>query len=396
MFRSSIWSTMGGALALLAVQTLSGCGETKPAPPAGDVGAFGSVGLELQIAPDVLLNTIAYDISGNGFSKSGSLNVSSSTTISGRIGNIPAGVGYLITLAATDAGAAGITCQGSAPFNVTAGMTTTAMVRLQCRLPAPRTGGVLITGTVNVCPRVDSVSIEPAETTVGHSVILTGTATDVDRVPAPVTYAWTSSAGTLAGATSPLAAFTCTAPGTVSVTLSVSDGDCTDVASATVTCTAGAPAPVVVKINEVESNLGTPGDWVELINAGTGSVDVSGWIFRDSDDTHLYRIPAATTIAPGGYYVLEEAAFGFGLGAADSARLYDATGATIIDSYAWTAHAAVTYGRCPNGTGDLGATTPATKGAANACGAAGGTGGATGTGGAAGSGGSGGATGTGG
>ena len=37
-------------------------------------------------------------------------------------------------------------------------------------------------------------------------------------------------------------------------------------------------------------------------------------------------IPAGTTIAPGGFFLLEEAAFGFGLGGADSARLFDDTG----------------------------------------------------------------------
>ncbi|MEA2696428.1 MAG: hypothetical protein QOI66_699, partial [Myxococcales bacterium] len=123
-----------------------------------------------------------------------------------------------------------------------------------------------------------------------------------------------------------------------------------------------------IKINEVESNNGVPGDWVELFNAGTAAADLSSWIFRDSDDTHAYVLPGGTTLAPGAYLVLEEAQFVFGLGAGDAARIYDAQG-VLIDSYVWTAHAAVTYGRCPNGTGPLGPTTAATKGAANDCGA---------------------------
>ena len=123
---------------------------------------------------------------------------------------------------------------------------------------------------------------------------------------------------------------------------------------------------VAVRLNEVESNGGVPGDWVELFNAGPISVDVSGWTFKDSDDTHAYVVPAGTTIAAGGYLVLEEAQFGFGLGAADSARVFDTTGASV-DAYAWTAHAASTYGRCPNGNGPFGATI-STKGTANDCG----------------------------
>ena len=122
----------------------------------------------------------------------------------------------------------------------------------------------------------------------------------------------------------------------------------------------------LVKINEVESDGGTPGDWVELFNPGTSPASIAGFVFKDNDDTHIYTIPAGTTIPAGGYFILEEAAFGFGLGSADSARLFDASG-TVADTYTWTAHAATTYGRCPNGTGSFAATSASTKGAVNAC-----------------------------
>jgi Lamin Tail Domain len=121
-----------------------------------------------------------------------------------------------------------------------------------------------------------------------------------------------------------------------------------------------------IKINEVESNNGTPGDWAEIYNPGTSAVNIAGFIFKDNDDTHLYAIPPSTTIAAGGYYVLEEAAFGFGLGAADSARLFDPNMA-LLDSYTWTEHATTTYGRCPNSSGAFTTTTTSTKGLANAC-----------------------------
>jgi hypothetical protein len=124
--------------------------------------------------------------------------------------------------------------------------------------------------------------------------------------------------------------------------------------------------PARIVVNEVESNGGTPGDWVELYNAGATPVDVSGWRFKDNDDTHAYAIPSGTSLPAGGYFVLEEAAFGFGLGGADSARLFGPTGTTPIDSHTWTAHAASTYGRCPNGTGSF-TSTPSSKAAANDC-----------------------------
>ncbi len=122
-----------------------------------------------------------------------------------------------------------------------------------------------------------------------------------------------------------------------------------------------------VKINEIESNGGTPGDWIELINNGATAADISGWVVKDNDDTHVSTIPASTTVAAGGYYIVEEAALGFGLGTPDSARLFLPGGTTLVDSYSWTPHATTTYGRCPNGTGAFVTTTSSTKAAPNDC-----------------------------
>lgn len=133
-----------------------------------------------------------------------------------------------------------------------------------------------------------------------------------------------------------------------------------------VLATAASAADADVRINEVESSGGVPGDWIELVNAGSASVDVSGFVLKDNDDTHVFTIPAGTTLAPGAFRAFDVEA-GFGLGSADSARLYNAGASTLLDSYSWTAHAAVTYGRCPDGTGSFTSTTSATKGAANTC-----------------------------
>ena len=122
-----------------------------------------------------------------------------------------------------------------------------------------------------------------------------------------------------------------------------------------------------VRVNEVESNGGTPGDWIELINVTAASIDVSGWIVKDNDDAHSYAVPAATSIAAGARLVVEEAGLGFGLGGDDSARLFRPDGTTLVDSYAWTAHATTSYGRCADGTGDFVTTRTTTKGAANDC-----------------------------
>lgn len=131
-----------------------------------------------------------------------------------------------------------------------------------------------------------------------------------------------------------------------------------------------------VRINEVESQDGNPGDWVELTNVGTTTIELGGYVMRDSEDDHAWTIPAGTTVAPGGFTVLDEAqagsgtgtgtgtGFDFGLGKADSVRLYDPRG-LLVDQYSWTAHAATTYGRNPDGTGEFAETAEPTKGATN-------------------------------
>ncbi|WP_182045438.1 lamin tail domain-containing protein [Curtobacterium sp. ME26] len=149
----------------------------------------------------------------------------------------------------------------------------------------------------------------------------------------------------------------------------VTYGSCPDGSGTLVDTTAstkGAPndCSSPVRINEVESQDGTPGDWVELTNVGTTTVDLGGYVLRDSEDDHAWTIPAGTTVAAGGFTVLDEAQFGFGLGKADSVRLFDPRGVRV-DAYSWTAHAETTYGRNPDGTGEFAETAEPTKGAAN-------------------------------
>ncbi|TPX05138.1 lamin tail domain-containing protein, partial [Schumannella luteola] len=131
------------------------------------------------------------------------------------------------------------------------------------------------------------------------------------------------------------------------------------------------PTTANVVINEVESSGGTPGDWVELKNLDeTNSADLSGWRILDGDGSHT-AVPFAsgTTIESGGYLVIEEAFLGFGLGGADSVNLYSGAvdPSTLVDSTSWSAHASVTWARCPDGTGDFTDSGASTKGLANDC-----------------------------
>ncbi|HEX6276563.1 MAG TPA: lamin tail domain-containing protein, partial [Polyangiaceae bacterium] len=354
------------ALTSLGAFGATACGAEDPTAGGGHLENAGSVGLDLELGSDVRVNTVSYEIAGNGFSKTGTINVARSKNLRATIGGIPAGSAYTIELRGVDASDSRITCRGSALFDVTAGTTSTARVRFQCTLPR-RNGSVDVIGTGNVCPRIDAISAEPSETSVGSSLALSSEVRDSDRFPAAVTYAWRATGGTLDDSTTAAPTFHCEAAGEFTITLDVTDSECTDTLSTSVTCTVdGSPEPPLIKINEVESNGGVPGDWAELYNAGTTAVNLGGLVFKDNDDTHAYVIPNDTIVAPGGYFVVEEAAQGFGLGAADSARLFAANG-VLLDSYSWTAHAATTYGRCPNGTGAFVTSTSATKGAANDC-----------------------------
>ncbi|AHW62717.1 Putative secreted protein [Corynebacterium glyciniphilum AJ 3170] len=120
-----------------------------------------------------------------------------------------------------------------------------------------------------------------------------------------------------------------------------------------------------VVINEVESNGDPAGDWVELANTDpSDSVDVSGWSIIDDDDSHAPVIlPADTDIESGGYLAVYTEP-SFGLGSNDSVTLSDADG-TVVDETIWSGHAATTWGRVPDMTGDFAVTGEPTRGLRN-------------------------------
>ena len=140
-----------------------------------------------------------------------------------------------------------------------------------------------------------------------------------------------------------------------------------------------------VVFNEVGLNQG---DFVELKNLGTATVDLSGWTLADLDTatggpktTEGHLFPANTTIAPGAYLLNIESAtgcadagpspcqtFGFGLslGNGDAVFLINPAGATVVrlDIPANSHASGRSYGRIPDGTGSFVDTTR-TMGATN-------------------------------
>ncbi len=213
------------------------CGGERSSSTTNNAG-LGSV--EVALAQGgVTLTSVSYSITGpNGFSKSGTINVASSATLSTVIGGLPAGNGFTITLTAT--GTDGTTsCLGSATFNVTAGKVTGVSVTLDCHQPA-KTGSVAVNGTINVCPNLDAISASPAEVAVGSSLSVSAAADDPDHGPSALAYSWTASSGTLTGANTASPTFECTTAGPATLSVTVSDGDaqagCAAQGSVQVTC----------------------------------------------------------------------------------------------------------------------------------------------------------------
>lgn len=123
-----------------------------------------------------------------------------------------------------------------------------------------------------------------------------------------------------------------------------------------------------IVINEVESN-GDTNDWVEIYNAGTTSVDISGWYILDNDPekhkSDVIPLAEGTVLEPGAYFVFDENnQFNFGLGKEDKVTLYN-NNREIVAEYEWSKHAAGVYARIPDGTGDFADCETSTKGYSN-------------------------------
>lgn len=140
----------------------------------------------------------------------------------------------------------------AAGTRVTPSWIVTALILCGCsgddypRPPCRSTQGALnIALTLGGCPSITSFEILPNEVDVGGTVQLHATTTAViGEVPH---FSWTASAGIVDDASSADASFTCTAPGSVQVTLTVNGGDlpaqdCSMITTGSVQCDAVAGA----------------------------------------------------------------------------------------------------------------------------------------------------------
>lgn len=232
--RSGLVARLGGIPLILLTLATSGAfsGCSKEQNRNTDVDTVGSIGLNLTAAPGVTLNSVAYTVTRDGFTKTGAIDTTGAPTISGTIGGIPAGKGYTITLTATSV-EGGTTFTGSATFDVTAGATTSVTVHLNGSGKTGN-GAVVVNGTINVNPHLDEVTVTPQSVFVGGSIKLVAAGSDPDLGPSPLTYYWATTGGVIDNPIGPSATLTSSTPGTFTITVTVSDGDGTDTATTTV------------------------------------------------------------------------------------------------------------------------------------------------------------------
>jgi hypothetical protein len=230
------------SLAALLGMIAAGCtGAAGKAPPAE---LSGSLSMSLTLDGAVTLDSVNYVV----FASTGTVLASGTTDVRDSlvlqtVVTLPAGTNETATFTGTSVDGR-VTCSGtSAPFTVVPHARISVPVDLLCRPRGLDSGLVSFMGSLTSCATIQSIDVNPSETTVGGVVTLDATASGVD--PAALTYAWSAPSGSFGSPGASSTTFTCTTPGTVLVTLAVGDGatgdggvPCGDTEGFTVQCDA--------------------------------------------------------------------------------------------------------------------------------------------------------------
>jgi hypothetical protein len=194
--------------------------------------ATGSVGMSLTLPSGLTINSVQYTITGTGgFSRSQTVDVTNSSVLRFRVGNLPAG-SYTMNLVGTGPAAA-TNCAGSAPFTISNNTNTDLMMTLQCgggsSTDSDNNGDVIVNGEVVSAPSVSGpvvtgISALPLESLSGGGMALEASVSST----ADATFAWTGTGGAFSAANAQATNFTCAA-GTGAdrtLTFSVSKSGC--------------------------------------------------------------------------------------------------------------------------------------------------------------------------
>ncbi len=125
----------------------------------------------------------------------------------------------------------------------------------------------------------------------------------------------------------------------------------------------------IVRLPAVLNEIDCHGrDWIELVNPGTETTDLSGWSLTDvlDDSEHIYTFAEGLSLKPGEYLVIKEEdedegesglPFGIKCGG-DTIYLMDNTGEIIDQAAVGDTTSGTTWGRYPDSTGSWRETLP--------------------------------------
>lgn len=164
-----------------------------------------------------------------------------------------------------------------------------------------------------------SLSLSPSSQTIGAVGGTASYTVNISRINSFTSSVAFSSSGLPTGVTPSFNPTTTTA-NTTTLTLTVASSTPTGSYNFTITATGGSPiltrtttgtlvksaTTVTVVINEVAwgGSISSPDDeWIELYNASSSSISLSGWKIVDDNGAQIYNLSG--TIAPGGYYLIE-------------------------------------------------------------------------------------------
>ncbi|HVU05803.1 MAG TPA: hypothetical protein VHE30_28840, partial [Polyangiaceae bacterium] len=230
------------ATTLLAGYACTSKDTSAPTVQAGPgTDAVGSLRFDLEIAPGVNVDTVGYQVTAADIPTpiTGSIPLGDrpGTRFTAVLDGIPVGTGRLLSVQGTASD--GSVCTGQATFDVLAEATAQVVVVLECR---DRSQRVIVHGSFDRCPLVSALSVAPDSAPVGGRIFV-GAATR-DPEGREVVLSWSATAGTFADPHALQTTYTCTTPGTQTLTATVTkaDGSCSDSFGLDVTCTGGADA----------------------------------------------------------------------------------------------------------------------------------------------------------
>jgi hypothetical protein len=118
----------------------------------------------------------------------------------------------------------------------------------------------------------------------------------------------------------------------------------------------------VLKLNEIMSkDVDDNPDWIEVYNSGTQNMDISGYFLNDKATAGGYEIPAGTTIAAGGFYLVDANESGESISSGgEDVSLAEPDGTIIDHTFVpdMTSNVGLTWAREIDGAGEWMVSTP--------------------------------------